>query len=149
MKGASRPPAEGLSSQFAIELRESVLAKGLREDRHLLTRLAEMTRSGTCRLSIDEVSGALWQKAPLNTLPVSMVKIDSRHGCDVLTNRQSEAVVRGAVAWGSCNDARVVATGIDSIAIAERLHALGIRYGQGSALGGVEPLAATLAELYY
>ena len=37
----------------------------------------------------------------------------------------------------------------ERIAIAERLHALGIRYGQGSALGGVEPLASTLAELYY
>jgi EAL domain-containing protein (putative c-di-GMP-specific phosphodiesterase class I) len=50
---------------------------------------------------------------------------------------------------GARGDARIVATGIDSIAIAERLHALGIRYGQGSALGGVEPLASTLAELYY
>ncbi|HEX5461154.1 MAG TPA: EAL domain-containing protein [Steroidobacteraceae bacterium] len=146
---ASELPAEGLAPHFAIELRESVLAKSLREDKRLLAGLCEMTRSGTCRLCVDGVSGALWQKAPFNTLPVSMAKIDSRHGCDVLTNRQSEAIVRTAVEWGSRNDARIVATGIDSIAIAERLHALGIRYGQGSALGGVEPLASTLAELYY
>jgi EAL domain-containing protein (putative c-di-GMP-specific phosphodiesterase class I) len=108
-----------------------------------------MSSVGGCRLCIDGVSGALWQKAPLNTLPVAMIKIDSRHGCDVLTNRQSEAVVRAAVEWGERTGARIVATGIDTSAIAERLRSLGVRYGQGSAFGGFEPLAATLAELYY
>jgi EAL domain-containing protein (putative c-di-GMP-specific phosphodiesterase class I)/CheY-like chemotaxis protein len=142
-------PAEGLAAHFAIELRESALAKSLRQDKQILARLYEMTESGICRLCVDGVSGTLWQKSPLNTLPVSMVKIDTRHGCDVLTNRQSEAVVRAAVEWGSRKDARIVATGIDSIAIAERLKALGVCYGQGSAFGGVEPLVATLAELYY
>ena len=67
----------------------------------------------------------------------------------MLTNRQSEAVVRAAVEWGSRQDARIVATGIDSIAIAERLRSLGVCYGQGSAFGGVGPLVATLSELYY
>ena len=78
-----------------------------------------------------------------------MAKIDSRHGCDVLTNRQSEAVVRAAVEWGSRKDARIVATGIDRVAIAERLRALGVWYGQGSVFGGVESLHPTLSELYY
>ena len=142
-------PAEGLAPHFAIELRESALAKGLTQDKRLLGRLREMTESGICRLSVDGVSGTLWQKAPLNTLPISMAKIDSRYGCDVLTNRQSEAVVRAAVEWGSRKDARIVATGIDSIAIAERLRALGVWYGQGSAFGGVESLNSTLSELYY
>jgi EAL domain-containing protein (putative c-di-GMP-specific phosphodiesterase class I)/CheY-like chemotaxis protein len=142
-------PAEGLAPHFAIELRESALAKSLSQDKRLLKNLCEMTESGICRLSVDGVSGTLWQKAPLNTLPVSMAKIDSRFGCDVLTNRQSEAVVRAAVEWGSRKDARIVATGIDSIAIAERLRALGVWYGQGGAFGGVESLESTLSELYY
>ncbi len=142
-------PAEGLAAHFAIELRESALAKSLRQDKQLLARLAELTESGICRLCIDGVSGVLWQKAPLNTLPVAMAKIDSRYGCDLLTNRQSEAVVRAAVEWGSRQDVRIVATGIDSMAIAERLRALGVRYGQGSAFSGVEPLVTTLSELYY
>jgi EAL domain-containing protein (putative c-di-GMP-specific phosphodiesterase class I)/CheY-like chemotaxis protein len=142
-------PAEGLAAHFAIELRESALTKSLRQDKQLLARLAEMTESGICRLCVDGVSGVLWQKAPLNTLPVAMAKIDSRYGCDLLTNRQSEAVVRAAVEWGARKDVRIVATGIDSMAIAERLRALGVWYGQGSAFGGVEPLASTLSELYY
>jgi two-component system, probable response regulator PhcQ len=142
-------PAEGLAPHFAIELRESALAKSLSQNKQLLARLREIIESGICRLCVDGVSGMLWQKAPLNTLPVSMAKIDARYGCDVLTNRQSEAVVRAAVEWGSRKDARIVATGIDSIAIAERLRALGVWYGQGSAFGGVESLNSTLSELYY
>jgi two-component system, probable response regulator PhcQ len=142
-------PAEGLAPHFAIELRESALVKSLRQDQQLLARLSEMTESGICRLCVDGVSGTLWQKAPLNTLPVSMAKIDSRYGCDILTNRQSEAVVRAAVEWGSRTDARIVATGIDSMAIADRLRSLGVWYGQGSAFGGVEPLVTTLSEMYY
>jgi EAL domain-containing protein (putative c-di-GMP-specific phosphodiesterase class I)/CheY-like chemotaxis protein len=142
-------PAEGLAPNFAVELRESALAKSLGQDKQLLRRLRELTDSGTCRLSVDGVSGTLWQKAPLNTLPVAMAKIDSRYGCDVLTSRQSEAVVRAAVEWGSRKDVRIVATGIDSNAIAERLRALGVWYGQGSAFGGVDSLESTLSELYY
>lgn len=56
---------------------------------------------------------------------------------------------RAAVEWGEGTGARIIATGIDTVAIAERLRALGVRYGQGSAFGGFEPLASTLAELYY
>jgi radical SAM superfamily enzyme YgiQ (UPF0313 family) len=41
-----------------------------------------------------------------------------------------------------------IATGIDTVAIAGRLRALGVRYGQGSAFGGYDALAPTLAELY-
>lgn len=146
---ASELSGEGLAPHFAIELREAALAKRLSEDEHLLPRLYRMAGVGGCRLCVDGASGALWQKPPLNTLPVAMVKIDSRHGCDVLTNRQSEAIVRSAVEWGERTGARIVATGIDTVAIAERLRALGVRYGQGTAFGGFDPLASTLAELYY
>jgi len=146
---ASELAADGLAAHFAIELRESALVKRAREDAQLLNRLSRLTGVGGCRLCIDGVGGALWQKSPLNTLPVSMIKIDSRYGCDVLTNRQSEAVVRAAVEWGERSGARIVATGIDTVAIADRLRSLGVRYGQGSAFGGFEPLASTLAELYY
>jgi len=142
-------PAEGLAPHFAIEMRESALAKSLGQDKQLLKRLLELTESGICRLSVDGVSGVLWQKAPLNSLPVSMAKMDTRYGSDLLTNRQSEAVVRAAVEWGSRKDARIVATGIDSSAIADRLRSLGVWYGQGSAFGGVDSLESTLSELYY
>lgn len=145
---ASELAADGLASHFAIELRESALVKSLREDAHLHARLSRLSSVGGCRLCIDGVSGALWQKAPLNTLPVAMLKIDSRYVCDVLTNRQSQAIVRAAVDWGERTGAQVIATGIDTVAIAGRLRALGVRYGQGSAFGGYDALAPTLAELY-
>ena len=146
---ASELSADGLAPHFAIELRESALAKRALEDAQVLAQLSRMSGVGGCQLCIDGVSGLLWQNALLNNLPVKMVKIDSRYVCDVLTNRQSQGMVRTAVQWAERAGARVIATGIDTVAIAERLRALGVRYGQGSAFGGYEPLASSLAELYY
>jgi EAL domain-containing protein (putative c-di-GMP-specific phosphodiesterase class I)/CheY-like chemotaxis protein len=139
-----------LSARFFVEIRESALVKGLNGDEGLLARLSEMScfTSGP-RLCVDGVSGSLWRLAPLKTLPIAMAKIDSRFVCDVLTNRGSEALVRAAVEWGERAGTRIVATGIDSVAIAERLYNLGVRYGQGIALGRPEPLISTLEGLYY
>jgi EAL domain-containing protein (putative c-di-GMP-specific phosphodiesterase class I)/CheY-like chemotaxis protein len=139
-----------LSSRFLVEIRESALAKAIGNDEGLVARLSEMSCfTNGARLCIDGVSGSLWKLAPLKMLPVAMAKIDSRFVCDILTNRQSEALVRAAVDWGAQSGAQVVATGIDSVAIAERLHQLGVRYGQGSAVGRTESLLSTLAGLYY
>jgi len=139
-----------LSTRFFVEIRESALVKAIGSDEDFLARLSEMRcLTSSARLCIDGVSGSLWKLAPLKTLPVAMAKIDSRFVCDILTNRQSEALVRAAVEWGERMGAQVVATGIDSVAIAERLHHLGIRYGQGSAIGRTESLLSTLAGLYY
>jgi EAL domain-containing protein (putative c-di-GMP-specific phosphodiesterase class I)/CheY-like chemotaxis protein len=139
-----------LSARFCVEIRESALVKGIGGDQGLLARLSEMSCfTNGARLCVDGVSGSLWRLAPLGALPIAMAKIDSRFVCDVLTNRRSEALVRAAVEWGERTGAQVIATGIDSVAIAERLHNLGVRYGQGIALGRIEPLASTLEGLYY
>jgi len=138
-----------LSARFCVEIRESALLKGL-DGEGLLARLCEMScfTSGA-RLCIDGVGGSLWRLAPFNELPIAMAKIDSRFICDLLTNRRSETLVRAAVEWGERSGAQVVATGIDSVAIAERLCNLGVRYGQGIALGRAESLVSTLEGLYY
>ena len=142
--------AGALSRRFFVEIRESALTKAMASDEHLLANLADMSCfSRGARLCIDGVSGALWKLSPLKALPVAMAKIDSRFIGDILTNRESEALVGAAVAWGESAGAPVVATGIDTIAIADRLQSLGVRYGQGIAFGPTESLDSALAGLYY
>jgi EAL domain-containing protein (putative c-di-GMP-specific phosphodiesterase class I)/CheY-like chemotaxis protein len=140
--------ASRLASQFMIEIRESSLAQRLRTDPGFLLRLARMkclTR-GT-RLCIDGVAGEAEQLALLNDLPIAMAKIDSCYIGDVLVNSQSEARVRTIVEWGQRAGVEIAAAGVDTFAISERLHSLGVRYGQGSAFGTPQALDMMLRRL--
>jgi EAL domain-containing protein (putative c-di-GMP-specific phosphodiesterase class I)/DNA-binding NarL/FixJ family response regulator len=138
-----------VAARFLIEVRESPLAKCVRRDEDLLANLLSMKcYSRGARLCIDGVGGALWKLAVLDDLPVAVAKIDSRFVCDILTNRESESLVRCAVDWGQSEGVAIAATGVDTPAIAERLRSLGVRFGQGSAYGTPEPISAALATLY-
>jgi EAL domain-containing protein (putative c-di-GMP-specific phosphodiesterase class I)/CheY-like chemotaxis protein len=138
-----------VASRFLIEVRESALAKSLRRDEGLLARLLTMRcYEWGARLSVDGVSGALWKLEVLKNLPIALAKIDSRFVCDILTNPQSESLVRSAVEWAQRSGVDVAATGIDTPAIAERLSGLGVHYGQGNLFGSTEPVGLTLTGLY-
>jgi EAL domain-containing protein (putative c-di-GMP-specific phosphodiesterase class I)/CheY-like chemotaxis protein len=138
-----------VAARFLIEVRESPLSKCVRRDEGLLAQLLAMKCYGRgARLCIDGVAGALWKFAVLDDLPVGVAKIDSRYVCDILTNKESESLVRCAVDWGRSEGVTIAATGVDTPAIAERLHSLGVRLGQGSAYGTPEPLSLALAPLY-
>jgi EAL domain-containing protein (putative c-di-GMP-specific phosphodiesterase class I)/CheY-like chemotaxis protein len=138
-----------IASRFLIEVRESALAKCLSRNEGPLAGLFAMRcYDWGARLSVDGVGGALWKLDMLRGLPVSMAKLDSHYVCDILTSPQSESVVRAAVAWAQRAGAAVAATGIDTPAIADRLRALGVHYGQGSVYGSAEPVAVTLSGLY-
>ena len=140
--------ATRLASRFMFEIRESSLVQRLRTDRGFQMRLAGMkclTR-GT-RLCIDGVAGELEQLALLEDLPIAMAKIDSRYVGDLLVNPLSEARVRVVVEWGRRAGIEIAAAGVDTFAISERLHALGVRYGQGGAFGTPQSLELMLARL--
>jgi two-component system, probable response regulator PhcQ len=138
-----------VASRFLIEVRESALAKSLSREEGLLARLLTMRcYEWGARLSVDGVGGALWKLEVLKNLPVALAKIDSRFVCDILTNRQSESLVCSAVEWAQRARVDLVATGIDTPAIAEKLRTLGVHYGQGSVYGTSEPVGLTLTSLY-
>jgi len=138
-----------IASRFLIEVRENVLARSVRKDQGLLAQLLALKcYEWGVRLCVDGVGGALWRLGILKDLPVALAKIDSRFVGDILINRDSETLVRSAVQWGQGAGVEIAATGVDTPAIAERLRALGVRYGQGSAFGTAEPIGLTLAGLY-
>lgn len=139
-----------IASRFLMEVRESALAKSVRTDQGLLARLVSMKcYDRGARLCVDGVGGAIWKLAVLKELPVAVAKIDSRFICDILTNKDSEAVVRSAVEWGQRKGSVVVATGVDTAAIAHRLRTLGVGYGQGIAFSATETVGSGLGSLFY
>jgi EAL domain-containing protein (putative c-di-GMP-specific phosphodiesterase class I)/DNA-binding NarL/FixJ family response regulator len=133
--------AARLAARFMIEVRESTLTQRLRTDPGFLMRLASMKclAHGT-QLCIDGVTGEIEQLALLADLPIALAKINSRYIGDVLMNPQSESRVRAVVEWGRRAGVEIAAAGVDTFAISERLHALGVHYGQGSAFGTPQPL---------
>ena len=140
--------AARLASRFMIEIRESSLTQRLRTDPGFLLRLAGMKclARGT-RLCIDGVAGDVEDLALLDDLPIAMAKIDSRFIGDVLVNPQSEARVRALVEWGQRAGVEIAAAGVETFAVSERLHTLGVRYGQGGAFGTPQPLDLILKRL--
>jgi EAL domain-containing protein (putative c-di-GMP-specific phosphodiesterase class I)/DNA-binding NarL/FixJ family response regulator len=135
----------GVAPRVLIELRESALTKSFRKDERLLGQLLALRcyEAGT-RLCIDGVTGALWTLPVFRNLPIALAKIDSDTAHNVLTSENALAVVRSAVSWGERAVVPIGATGIDSVAAADRLHALGVRYGQGTVFGAAEPVGLTL-----
>jgi EAL domain-containing protein (putative c-di-GMP-specific phosphodiesterase class I)/CheY-like chemotaxis protein len=138
-----------VARHFLIEVRESNLVKSLQRDAGAIERLRGLHCFGWgCRLCIDGVGAAARQITDLNDLPVALVKIDPRFVRDILTNPKSAALIRSLVDWGRERGVAVAATGIDTGPIAERLRALGVLYGQGSAFGSGEPVSSALRALY-
>jgi len=139
-----------IAARFLMEVRESALAKSVRRDQGLLARLGSMRcYDRGARLCVDGVGGAIWRLGLLKELPVAVAKIDSRFVCDILTNKESECVIREAVEWGQRKGAVVVATGVDTSAIADRLRTLGVGYGQGIAFSGTETVGSGLGSLFF
>ena len=139
----------GIGARFLIEIRQPALIKSLQRDDGALRRFFEMDCfKWGCRVCIDGVGGDIGQLASLTSLPVTVAKIDSVYIRDILTNRQSEATVRAVVEWGQRAGIDIAATGVDSSGIAERLRALGVQYGQGTACGAPEPINLILRGLY-
>ena len=99
------------------------------------------------RLCVDGVAGEAEQLALLNDLPIAMAKIDSRFIGDLLVNPQSESRVHDIVEWGQRTGIEIAAAGVDTYAISERLHSLGVRYAQGGAFGTPQPLELLLRRL--
>ena len=130
-----------LAGRFLIEVRQSSLLKNLRLDPDLVQRFAAMEcfRWG-CRLCLDGVGEETGRLGALQGLPVGLAKIDTHCIHDILTDRRSQDLVSTVVEWGKRAGIPIAATGIDTMAIAERLRDLGVQYGQGIAFGAPEPL---------
>ena len=93
-----------------------------------------------CRLALDDFGSGMSSFSYLKRLPVDFVKIDGGFIRDVVNNPVDQAIVRAVQAVGRQMGIATIAEYVESVAIRDYLHALGVCYGQGHAIAMPTPL---------
>jgi diguanylate cyclase (GGDEF)-like protein/PAS domain S-box-containing protein len=123
-------------SQLVVELTEGVLIDG---DDSTIQCLSALRDAGV-GLALDDFGTGFCSLSYLARFPVDTVKIDRSFVTDMVTNRQSRAIVEGVLAMCRSLNLMVIAEGIETDDQAQALKALGCPRGQGYFYG--RPVAA-------
>ncbi|MES2817408.1 MAG: EAL domain-containing protein [Pseudomonadota bacterium] len=113
-----------------LEITESALMA----DSKLAVRQLEQLRRLGVMLSIDDFGTGHSSMAQLKRLPVHELKIDRSFVQDLINNRDDAIIVRSTIELAHNMDLKVVAEGVESLEILERLSELGCDIAQGFAL---------------
>lgn len=94
------------------------------------------------QLSIDDYGTGYSSMAQLKRLPVHELKIDKSFVLDLLSNPDDDIIVRSTIELGHNMNLKIVAEGVETEAILERLDQLGCDIAQGYLLSKPLPPAA-------
>ena len=134
--------ASGLPPQrLELEVTESLL---LQEDPHSRRVLAELQALGVS-VALDDFGRGWSSLAYLRRFPFDQIKLDRSFLRDLDRDPRVAAVVSAILALGKGLGMRVVAEGIETEDLAQRLLALGCEHGQGWHLGRPMPAAEARA----
>jgi EAL domain-containing protein (putative c-di-GMP-specific phosphodiesterase class I) len=124
-----------------LELSEAQLNAAMKRGGEFLEGVTELG----CRVALDGFIEGGRNSYLLRTLPIAFVKLGPPFVGDLVGDRAQRRAVADAVRlahrWGQ----RVIAQGVESMAILELLEDLGVDEAQGNALGPPEPLDSLLA----
>jgi diguanylate cyclase (GGDEF)-like protein len=110
-----------------LEITESSLMVDPERSGEILQRLSDMGVG----LSIDDYGSGYSSLSHLRRLPVSEVKIDKSFVLEMTSEANDAAIVRSTIELGHILGMRVVAEGVETAAIFDRLAALGCDEAQG------------------
>jgi diguanylate cyclase (GGDEF)-like protein len=125
---------------LVLEITESVVMA----DPQLAMRQLEQLRQLGVRLSIDDYGTGYSSMTQLKRLPVHELKIDRSFVQDLLNNHDDAIIVRSTIELGHNMNLKVVAEGLESAEVLERLDELGCDIVQGYLLSKpLSPVAFT------
>lgn len=125
-----------------IEITESDI---MRDPESAAVTLKALREAGA-GISLDDFGTGFSSLAYLTRLPFETLKIDRYFVRTMGENEGSEKIVRSVASLGRDLGLEVVAEGVETVAVARRLAALGCQYGQG--FGYAPALDAREAEVY-
>jgi diguanylate cyclase (GGDEF)-like protein len=128
---------------ITIEITEQAALTNLGRASDMVARLVAMG----CRIALDDFGTGANSLAYLKGLQIARVKIDGSFVRDVVSNKRSQATVRGIVELARGFSIDTVAEYVESQGIAEKVRELGVDYAQGYAFGKPEPLEKILDDL--
>lgn len=135
------------ASQLTVEVTESAAMA----DPDRAVAILEQLRASGVGVSVDDFGTGNASIEYLTTLPASEIKIDRSFVTDILENARAEAIVRSTIDLARNLELTVVAEGIETEAVMERLAELGCDTGQGyfvSRPQAAEDLTARLDETF-
>jgi diguanylate cyclase (GGDEF)-like protein len=112
---------------LVLEITESMIVDDPARALPVVERLADLG----LRLSIDDFGTGYSSLEYLKTLPVREMKIDRSFVAGMADDVRDEAIVRHSVDLGRSLGLRVVAEGVETLEVHERLAAMGCDHGQG------------------
>ncbi|MHB8473749.1 MAG: bifunctional diguanylate cyclase/phosphodiesterase [Gammaproteobacteria bacterium] len=118
---------DGDARWLEIEITESAIMDDPGRALDILTRLQNLG----IPLFIDDFGTGYSSLGYLQRLPVSAIKIDKSFVFDMLTNKDSAAIVRSTITLAHDLDLKVVAEGVENQAMWNRLARLGCDVAQG------------------
>jgi diguanylate cyclase (GGDEF)-like protein len=128
---------------ITIEVTEQAALTNLEQASASMRRLRELR----CGIAIDDFGIGANSLAYLRSLPVTRLKIDGSFVRDVLTNKLSEAGLKGIMQLAREFQLDTVAEYIETEEVAMRMRQLGVNRGQGYLFGKPEPLELALEKL--
>jgi diguanylate cyclase (GGDEF)-like protein len=114
-------------SQIVIEITEGQIMQDPEEVIDVLARLGVMGLS----LSIDDFGTGQASLTYLKELPVEKLKIDQSFVRDIITNPDDQLIVRATIELAHTLDLKVVAEGVETLAVCEMLTEMNCDHVQG------------------
>lgn len=115
------------ASQLTLEITENAIMLDPERALKILERLHSMG----VRLSIDDFGTGYSSLVYLKRLPVTQIKIDRSFVIDMISDENDAIIVRSTIDLGHNLGCHVVAEGVETLEILERLKALGCDFAQG------------------
>lgn len=125
-------------SALIVEITESAV---MADPELAMGQLQELCELGV-KLSIDDYGTGYSSMAQLKRLPVHELKIDKSFVLDLLSNPDDDIIVRSTIELGHNMGLKIVAEGVETEAILDRLDQLGCDIAQGYLLSKPLPPAA-------
>jgi diguanylate cyclase (GGDEF)-like protein len=123
--------------RLELEITESAIMLDPARAMEILTHLSKMG----VRLSIDDFGTGYSSLAALKRLPVNEIKIDKSFVMDMMANENDEVIVRSTIDLAHNLDINVVAEGVESRVLWDKLLTLGCDAAQGYYMGRPLPVA--------
>jgi EAL domain-containing protein (putative c-di-GMP-specific phosphodiesterase class I) len=130
------------AGSIIIEISEQAAVTNLVRAREMIQRL----RTLGCRIAIDDFGTGTNSLTNLKALQISRVKIDGSFVRDIVTDRRSQATIRGIVELCKGMSLETVAEHDENEAIADAVRRIGVDYAQGFAFGKPELIDTVLAD---
>ena len=125
------------AQHLELELTETLIVRDMED---LTRKMSALVERGV-RFSLDDFGTGFSSLSHLKRLPLSKLKIDRSFICDVLTDANSETIVRTVIALGQSMGMTVIAEGVETEAQRDFLADNGCLRYQGYLFGRPMPLA--------